>query len=234
MPMGIQCDPSPFEPPVNRLLRELSRVGFFEHGLLIGSWPMVVYAQAHGLIYGLRTNDIDFAVINTARKTDGAPLPDLLGQLGYEVLTDYQTGIEKYVQDTFEVEFLMHRRGGTAPPSVDLPAWQIAAQPLPFIDILFLRPVAVEVEDYWLRIPSPEALLVHKLIIAQRRSGRDRTEKKEKDLQQCMALSEIARDDDVQKILQEKRMSKDVRYEIGISCKEAGLNMKALGLFWPM
>ncbi|MEJ2202175.1 MAG: GSU2403 family nucleotidyltransferase fold protein [Desulfuromonadaceae bacterium] len=127
--MEIKCDPSPFIEQINDLLRELSRVRFFEYGLLIGSWPMVVYSQVYGLIYGLRTNDIDFAVVNTARKVDGTPLPDLLGQLGYEVLTDYQSGIEKYVQDTFEIEFLMHRRGGVAPPAVNLPAWQVTAQP---------------------------------------------------------------------------------------------------------
>lgn len=54
--------------PVHTLLRELSRVGFFEHGLLIGSWPMVVYAKVYGLTYSLRTNDIDFAVVEAARK----------------------------------------------------------------------------------------------------------------------------------------------------------------------
>ena len=105
--MEITCDLSPFEQSVNDLLRELSRVGFFEQGLLIGSWPMAVYAQAYGLIYGLRTGDIDFAVVSTAHKLSGAPLPDLLSRLGYEPLKDYQSGIEKYVRDTFEVEFMM-------------------------------------------------------------------------------------------------------------------------------
>lgn len=231
--MEIKCDPSPFIATVNDLLRELSRVNFFEHGLLIGSWPMVVYSQVHGLMYGLRTNDIDFAVLNTARKADGTPLPNLLKQLGYELLTDYQSGIEKYVQETFEIEFLMHRKGGAAPSAVDLPAWQVAAQLLPFIDILFLHPVTVNIEDYSLSIPSPEALMVHKLIIAQRRTGRDRLEKKEKDLQQCSSLAEIIKAEEVQWILLEKRMSKDVRKEIAISCEEADLEMDVLGLYWP-
>ena len=145
---------------------------------------------------------------------------------------DYQSGIEKYVQDTFEIEFLTHRRGGTAPPAVKLVAWQVVAQPLPFIDILFLQPVTVHVGDYVVRIPSPEALLVHKLIIAQRRIGKDRLEKKEKDLQQCSVLAEIARTKEVQSILQEKRMSKEVRRDIAISCEETNLEMNTLGLKW--
>jgi hypothetical protein len=127
----------------------------------------------------------------------------------------------------------MHRRGGAAPPAVDLPAWQVTAQPLPFIDILFLRPVTVHIEDYSLRIPSPEALMVHKLIIARRRAGRDRKEKKEKDLQQCSALATIVRVEEVRSILQEKRMSKEVRKEIAMSCEETDLEMNVLGLYWP-
>jgi len=230
--MEMQCDSSPFEQSVNDLLRELSRVGFFAHGLLIGSWPMAVFAQAYGLIYGLRTGDIDFAVVNAARKANGVTLPELLLQLGYEPLRDYQSGIEKYVQGTFEIEFLMHRRGGSFPPFVELPAWQVAAQPLPFIDILFLRPVTIIVDDYSLRIPSPEALMVHKLIIAQRRTGLDKEEKKEKDLQQCSVLAGIIHVDEVQQILQEKRMSKNVRKDISVSCDEVGLDMTKLGLRW--
>ena len=231
--MEIKCDPSPFEQSVDDLLRELSRVSFFEQDLLIGSWPIVVYAQKYGLIFGLRTGDIDFAIVNAAHNSSGASLPDLLAKLGYELLTDYLSGIETYVQDTFEVEFLMHRHGGTAPPAVEIATWQVTAQPLPFIDILFLRPVTVIIDDYSIKIPSPEALMVHKLIIAQRRTGLNKEEKKEKDLQQCVTLSEIACAEEVLRILQEKPMSKAVRKDIRTSCTAVGLEMTALGLNWP-
>lgn len=230
--MELRCSRSPFDVPVDDLLRALCRVRFFDQGLLVGSWPMVVYAQTRGLIYALRTNDIDFAVVEAARKGAGASLPKLLAELGYEPLTDYLSGTETFVRDTFEVEFLLHRRGGNAPPAVTLPAWQVAAQPLPFIDILFQRPVTVHVDDYSLRIPSPEALLVHKLIVAQRRTGTDRAAKKEKDLHQCASLAEIASPDEVQRILQEYRMSKVVRNDIVTSCAETGLESAELGLVW--
>ena len=126
----------------------------------------------------------------------------------------------------------MHRKGGSSPPAVNIPAWQITAQPLPFIDILFLRPVTVSVDGHTLKIPSPEAIMVHKLIIAQRRTGREKELKKEKDLQQCSSLAEIVRVGEVQRILQERRMSKDVRKEIVKSCEEAVLSMADLGLSW--
>ena len=71
--MQIECQRTPFIDPVNELLRELSRVGFFEQSLLVGSWPMIVYTQEFGLAYGLATDDIDFAVLNTVHRKAGAP-----------------------------------------------------------------------------------------------------------------------------------------------------------------
>lgn len=230
--MQIQCERSPFIGSVDELLRELSRVNFFEQSLLVGSWPMVVYTQYFRLAYGLATDDIDFAVVNTLRKQAGVALPELLERIGYTELKGYPDGVEKYVQGTFEVEFLMHRRGGAAPPAVNVPAWQIAAQPLPFIDILFIHPTTVSVEDYVLKIPSPEALVVHKLIVAQRRDGSDKEWKKEKDLQQCVALAEVVRVTEVQHVLKKIKMSKTVRKDIAISCEDANLNMSDLGLIW--
>lgn len=93
--MQLECQRTPFIDPVNVLLRELSRVGFFEHSLLVGSWPMVIYTQKFDLVYGLATNDIDFAVHSKVHRKAGAPLPELLERLGYESLTTYPSGIEK-------------------------------------------------------------------------------------------------------------------------------------------
>lgn len=229
--MNITCLHSPFVEPVNDLLRELDLAGFFAQGLLIGSWPMAIYANHFALAYGLATDDIDFAVENVLKIKESMPLPELLERLGYTPIQDY-SGIETFIQGTFEVEFITHRRGGGGPPAVTITAWQIAAQPLPFIDLLFVRPVSVLAGDYSLRIPSPEALMLHKLIIAQRRTGRDKEAKKEKDLQQCAALAEIVRGAEVQQIIREYSMSKKVRSDIAKSCAAAGLSMPGVGISW--
>ena len=227
--MSITLEKSPFLQPVTDLLRELDKTGFFSHGLLIGSWPMIVYSEYFTLPYGLATNDIDFAVDNAVKvpAIGGETIPQILERLGYTAVQDY-SGIETFLHGTFEVEFLTHRRGGEAPPSVVIPPWKVSAQPLPFIDILFIRPNTVIIEDFSIRIPSPEAFVVHKLIIAQRRSGRDREAKKEKDLQQCSALVEIVQVEDVQRILSEYRLSKDTRKAIQTSCTEAGITLPGL------
>ena len=82
----ISFERSPFPPPVTDLLREMHRVGFFPHGLLIGSWPMLIYTLHFTLPYGLTTNDIDFAVDNAVRvpATGGETIPQVLERLGYD------------------------------------------------------------------------------------------------------------------------------------------------------
>lgn len=73
--------------------------------------------------------------------------------------------------------------------------------------------------------------MVHKLIIAQRRTGKDGEFKKEKDLQQCSVLAEVAQSEEVQQIFAEYRMSREVQRDIQTSCAEAGIAVPG-GLPW--
>jgi hypothetical protein len=189
------------------------------------------YSVHFTLPYGLVTNDVDFAVDNAMKvsTTGGESIPEILERLGYTPVHDY-SGIETFIQGTFEVEFITHRRGGEGPPSIIIPPWKVSAQPLPFIDLLFIRPITVGIEEFNIRIPSPEALMLHKLIIAQRRTGRDREAKKEKDLQQCSVLAEIVRKDEVLQIVNEYRLSKDSRKALLASCEAIVLSPQALGI----
>ena len=231
--MNIHFEKSPFFVPVTKLLRELAVLDFFSRGLLIGSWPMIIYADHFTLSYALMTNDIDFAISGAMKLPDtpSETIPKLMERLGYSVINDY-SGIETFLQGEFEVEFLTHRKGGRSDQaSVVVLPWQVSAQPLPFIDMLFIRPVTVTIEDFQINIPSPEALMLHKLIIAQRRTGPSKEEKKEKDLQQCSALVQIAQVVEVQQILADYRMSKDVQRSLETSCTEADIEVPG-GLPW--
>jgi hypothetical protein len=224
--MEIVFPHTPFVQSVTNLLRELDRIGFFSHGLLIGSWPMTIYADHFTLAYALATDDIDFAVEHAVRvmAQKGETIPEILDRLGYTPIKDY-SGIETFLHGTFEVEFLTHRRGGDAPPAVVIPPWKVSAQPLPFIDMLFIRPTTVRLGDFGIRIPSPEAFVLHKLIISQRRIGANKEAKKEKDLQQCSALMEIVQADEIKRILGEYRLSRETRKAIRISCVESGITL---------
>jgi hypothetical protein len=100
--LNIAFKKSPFLQPVTDLLREMDGAGFFSHGLLIGSWPMLIYSEHFTLPYGLATNDIDFAVDNAVKvpATGGETIPQILERLGYIAVQDY-SGIETFLQGTF-------------------------------------------------------------------------------------------------------------------------------------
>jgi hypothetical protein len=187
---------------------------------------MLIYTEHFTLPYGLMTNDIDLAVESAVKipATEGETIPELMERLGYTAIHDH-SGIETFLHGTFEVEFITHRRGGKDQASVVIPTWNVSAQPLPFVDILFVRPAKVTIEDFSIRIPSPEALLIHKLIIAQRRTGFLKEAKKDKDLQQCAVLAEIARSEETQRLLGEYRLSKESRKTIIRSCDEARISL---------
>lgn len=62
----------------------------------------------------------------------------------------------------------------------------------------------------------------HKLIIAQRRTGKDKDSKKEKDLQQCSVLSEVAQAEEVQQILAGYWMSREVQRQMETVLRRGG------------
>jgi type I restriction enzyme R subunit len=71
--------------------------------------------------------------------------------------------------------------------------------------------------------------MLHKLIIAQRRTGRDKESKKEKDLQQCSVLAEAVRTEEIQQIITEYRLSKETRKSMLESCVAIGYTLPPLG-----
>lgn len=165
-------------------LRILDRASFFEGGLLIGSWTFPFYKEIYGAHYPLRTDDVDFAMAEVADGGCRADLEVELKRQGFEDVIDLLSGQQKFVRDFLTLEFIVHRRGDRD-ALVTVDRYNINAQPLPFIDILFVNPLLVALPDCNIRLPCAEALFLHKLIIAQRRT---KESKKEKDLDQCLTL----------------------------------------------
>ena len=71
--------------------------------------------------------------------------------------------------------------------------------------------------------------MLHKLIIAQRRTGLNKDFKKEKDLQQCSVLAEVVKIEEIHQIIAEYRLSKDSRKSMSESCTAIGYTLPLLG-----
>jgi hypothetical protein len=206
-----------FPKNVADILRSLSLADFFSQGLLVGSWVMLLYKEIFKIRYTLRTFDIDFALVTiTPVSGNFVDLEKIFTDLDYLVVTDYQTGLRKFTREGLEVEFLIHRKGGRDVPKIEVKHLNVSALPLPHIDILFLFPIIVDFGDYKIRIPSPEALFFHKLIIAQKRKSEA---KKDNDLAQCKTLSAALDSEKLQQIFITLKFSMKTRSLMATSCR---------------
>lgn len=214
-----------FPQPVSDLLRALSKVGFFERSLLIGSWAMPIYQELYGAPYALRTLDIDFAVdLAHPQKQMQADLERLITDLGF---IDFiaADGVQKFTSAGYEVEFIAQRPGGRQVGSLAIREWNLNALPLPFIRILVDFTETAALDGFAIRFPIPEAFFIHKLIIAHRRlTG----EKRQKDLEQCATLVPVLKDERLCRVMQSQRFGKETRRHIMQSCQTIDFPLQRL------
>lgn len=226
--MNIIMTKSIYPEDVGSLLQALSRADFFSQGLLIGSWIMPIYKKIFNIHYILKTFDIDFAVKTVSSKNSKhVNLENIFIDFGYVVVTDYETGLRKFTKGGFEVEFLINRRGGRDIPMQNVNHLNITAMPLPFIDILFLFPISVRFVDYEVRVPCPESLFIHKLIVAQRRTN---DTKRENDFAQCRIITNALDQQVIRKIMSSLKLSRKTKGYIMASCKTIGFPPHLVGL----
>jgi hypothetical protein len=216
-----------FPVSIHGLLRTISRAGFFDRSVMIGSWVMLIYQVLHGARYALRTMDIDFAVhIAHTRSQLRADLKQLITGLGF---TDYLAaeGVQKFTGGGYEVEFIGQRSGGRNKGFLSVPEWNVTAIPLPFINILMDFSDVAELDGFIIRFPIPEAYFLHKLIIAWKRSS---GAKSGKDLEQCTAIMPVINDERLRQVAQEQRFGKETRRHIAASCDAIGFPLLRIGL----
>ena len=200
---------------MEQILIVLDKSGFFNDGLLVGSWTFPFYRELFGIEYYLRTDDVDFALgPDVLKKKGGTDIEAALIAEGISSVMDNLTGLQKFLSGTFGIEFLIHRKGGRE-EIVTVNKYNIHAQPLPFLDLLFMSPLEIKASQYTVRIPSPEALFLHKLIIAQRRK---KESKRIKDLEQCSVLAPHLDPNVLAELVHSYSMSKATVQNIKRSC----------------
>ena len=213
---------------IRKLLRSLCESAFFSHGLLTGSWIFPIYEYAFKIRYPLKTFDIDFAVnLASLGSLKSVDLEKALNALGYVTVFDYRTGLRKYSKEGFEIEFLVQRRDSRDADHIPIKQLNVTATPLPFLDILFQATLVVNLGEFKVKIPSPEALFVHKLIIAQRRNN---VVKQENDLSQCRALIPALCHEKLVQLIRSLKFSIKTKKAILTSCRDVNFPPQSLEL----
>ena len=162
-----------------RFIKLLNDNECLEHVILVGSWTEFLY-QESGLIEGfepnIKTLDIDFLLKNLKKPSIPVNLIELAKSEGYLVESDYITGATKiYDKQGLEIEFLLSKVGAGV-ESVLKTNLGVTAQTLRHMDIITENTMTLEYFDMKINVPTPEAYLIHKMIINDERGI-----KKEKD-----------------------------------------------------
>jgi len=185
------------------------------------------HGGAFGISYVLRTMDIDFAVKFAA--SDGAKKVDLekvITDLGF-IPVVMQSGIRSFTRKNFTVEIIAHRKGGRDDQVVSIRKWNITASPLPFVELLLSFPFTADFGNFKVRGPLPEAFFVHKLIKAQRRIDES---KKDKDLEQCAAITRQIDPNRLKSVIGSLKLSKKTLKALRTSCSVIDFPPQQLGL----
>ena len=162
-----------------RFLRVMDEAGCLEHVVLVGSWAEYVWWHAdlmEGFRPNIRTLDIDLLVRNMHRPVPEAHLSAVAREHGYLVESDRLAGVTKiYSLGGLEIEFLIGKVGAGREDSLKTNLG-VVAQSLRHLDVLARFTIEVEFEGLRLRVPTPEAYAVHKMVV-----NHERGRKKQKD-----------------------------------------------------
>lgn len=162
-----------------RVLDLVDEAGCADHVILIGSWAEFVYMEAGalpGFSPNIRTLDVDFLIRNLRKPNPAARLAAVATDMGFYVDSDRLTGTTRLTDTTgLEVEFLIGKRGAGTEPALKTNVG-VTAQALWHMDILSRNTVETGCLGHTVTVPSPEAYVVHKMVI-----NAERGRKAEKD-----------------------------------------------------
>ena len=134
--------------------------------------PLPIYREYFGgspEIPVLRTTDVDFLIGMPPRIKGTLDVPAALAEIGFEPEWSLQGGYCKYIHPEMEVEFLIPDHGRGATRSISVKALRVEAQPLRFLSLAYERSFIVRFHGYDIRIPEPEAFVLLKLLVINRR-----------------------------------------------------------------
>lgn len=206
------------DPEILSIFSSLSRAGFFDSAVLIGTWAMFIYRVVYGFEYGLRTGDIDIAIQvslydkNKKLKTD---IRQLLIDHGATVEDSYDGSLEKIITHNYYIEFISGAKSRFGKPLL-IREWNITAQRLDFINMLLDFSICLDTDDFYIRMPTPEAFFLHKLIVANKRPDKS---KRQKDLEQCSLLVDVVDGVQLERVVSSLVFSAKTRSKIKLSCE---------------
>lgn len=165
----------------HEVLRRLYKAGILNHLILIGSWCAVFYkfykTSLDINVTKLRTRDIDFLIGRPSNIKNKVDVPELLKDLGFIVSFSGDKGFIKLDHPDLIIEFLVPEQGRGTNVPLDIPNLGINATPIRFLNFLTQDNIKIQLDDFSLNLPEPCHFALHKLLIGQRRTNKEKTGK---------------------------------------------------------
>lgn len=170
------------------VLRQLDKAGILKHTILVGSWCGLFYKEYfRGTSYHplLKTRDMDLLIPRPSDIKIEVNVVQLLKEYGFVVSVSRMGGFVRLEHPQLIVEFLVPEKGRETTTPYPLPKLGVNAQALRFLDFLSKDTLAIEVQDIKITLPHPARFALHKLIISQRRTA---GEKSQKDIEAAVSI----------------------------------------------
>ena len=150
-----------------KIIKILNELNLYKNVILIGSWVEYFYSD---LIENYQsqfvTQDIDFLIQRPVKAGNG--FISEMKKIGFEYSEDYITHKSKFYKDNIEVEFLTNLTRDQM-HICSISTMGINAESLSSLDILLNNTILVHEDDLCIKIPSPSAYCIHKLLINPKR-----------------------------------------------------------------
>ncbi|QTA82610.1 Nucleotidyltransferase domain-containing protein [Desulfonema limicola] len=184
---------------LSTVLKELESAGVLEKLILAGSWCQYYYRilfDEAPEIPLIRTTDIDFLVPNPPKIKKKVDVSELLNNLGFDNDFDYHTGLVKYVHPDLEIQFLTPALGRGKDSPYEIKKLNINAEGLRYMTLLQDFKFQMKHAGITIWLPEPEAFVLHKILISQKRKSQAKTDK---DLQSAQSIGELCIEDEARR-----------------------------------
>lgn len=161
-----------------KIIKLLDSFNLLDHLIIIGSWAEYLYEKGNILSefkHSIKTEDIDFLVDNIRKPYESIDIIKVLEDKDYIVDLNYN-GVPKIFNENIEIEFLAKQKGKPVNP-VWVNSLKINAPTLTHLEFFSEHSILVEYKEVKVKIPSPSAYLIHKILIQNERQQ----DKKQKD-----------------------------------------------------
>jgi hypothetical protein len=176
-----------YENELLNIIKAFGDNGILENIIIIGSWATYFYVKIfEGFIPSIRTLDVDCYVPMDKNITVKKSVKEALKPINYEQTFDTGTEKNKFISPNgFEIEFLTKLRRDQS-SIVRIDSMGVNAEQLGNLDIFDNGYIEVDFEGYNVKVASPSAYVMQKILISKKRSS----EKYRKDLESLQLVYE--------------------------------------------